>query len=128
MKSGRARARERERKKSIKISKKKKKKLDPRPRPALVGTHLSPLPSLLVFSPSLSLSRALSRQQQRNHKKQQLPVIALLCFGLYALLSLLLGVATFRDVPEANAGLQKDIAEARRDLARRGVVDVVASD
>ena len=40
----------------------------------------------------------------------------------------LLGVATFRDVPEANAGLQRDIAEARKDLARRGVVDVVASD
>ena len=41
---------------------------------------------------------------------------------------LLLGVAAFRDVPEANAGLQSDIAEARKDLARRGVVDVVASD
>lgn len=31
-------------------------------------------------------------------------------------------------MPEANAGLQSDIAEARKDLARRGVVDVVASD
>ena len=59
--------------------------------------------------------------------KSQLPVIALLCVGLYALLALLLGVATFRDVPEANAGLQRDIAEARKDLARRGVVDVAAN-
>ena len=59
--------------------------------------------------------------------KTQLPVIALLCVGLYALLALLLGVATFRDVPEANAGLQRDIAEARMDLARRGVVDVAAN-
>lgn len=55
-------------------------------------------------------------------------MFALVCFGLYALLALLLGVATFQDVPQANASLQKDIAEARRDLARRGVVDVVASD
>lgn len=55
-------------------------------------------------------------------------MLALLCFGLYALLTLLLGVAAFRDVPEANRSLQRDIAEARKDLVKRGVVDVVASD
>ena len=90
-----------------------------------------------LSTPALSPSRLPRSHRQRRDPKQtlstkpkikQLPLIALLCFGLYALSTLLLGVATFRDVPEANASLQKDIAEARGDLARRGVVDVVASD
>ena len=93
------------------------------------GPALSPCVQLIP-APALPLShtRLSDKKNESEKKKKKLPALALLCFGLYALLTLLLGIATFRDVPQASARLQKDIAEARRDLARRGVVDVVASD
>ncbi|KAK9803392.1 hypothetical protein WJX72_004475 [[Myrmecia] bisecta] len=50
------------------------------------------------------------------------PLIALVLFGLYALVKLLYGVATFRTVPEELEALQKDLVAARADLIRRGVL------
>ncbi|EFN55694.1 hypothetical protein CHLNCDRAFT_133963 [Chlorella variabilis] len=49
------------------------------------------------------------------------PLLALVVFGAYLATALLYGVATFRTVPEEAELLQKDIARARADLARRGI-------
>jgi hypothetical protein len=41
--------------------------------------------------------------------------------GSYALTLLILGVVTFRDRPDAAAELDRDVAEARKELAKRGI-------
>ena len=113
-----------ERRKQTRFKKKRSNWVSSTSSERSLGDHPHP-----AFSPVHA--RLPDRQQHPPAKKkkiEQLPAIILLCFALYALATLLLGVAAFRDVPEANAGLQSDIAEARKDLARRGVVDVVASD
>lgn len=51
----------------------------------------------------------------------QAPVVALLLFGLYLFIWLILGVATFRTVPEEAESLQVDIARAKKELAKRGI-------
>lgn len=49
------------------------------------------------------------------------PLVAALLFAAYLAASLLLGVATFRTVPEEAELLQKDIARAKADLVKRGI-------
>lgn len=51
----------------------------------------------------------------------QSPLLALLAWGAYLALALVVGVITFRTVPEEAELLQKDIARAKADLARRGI-------
>ena len=52
----------------------------------------------------------------------QLPLLSIAAFGVYALLLLAVGVASFRDCPGDAAALQSDIKKARAALAARGVV------
>jgi Dolichol-phosphate mannosyltransferase subunit 3 (DPM3) len=49
-------------------------------------------------------------------------VLAVLAFGLYLFLWLLLGVASFKTVPEEAESLQLDIQRARLELSQRGIV------
>ena len=51
----------------------------------------------------------------------QSPLLALVAFGVYLFLWLAVGVATFRTVPEEAEALRRDIARARRGLAKLGV-------
>ena len=51
----------------------------------------------------------------------QSPLLALVAFGVYLLLWLAVGVVTFRTVPEEAEALRRDIARARRGLAKLGV-------
>lgn len=50
------------------------------------------------------------------------PVWAILALGLYAAVNVLVGVANFRDYPEAAAEIEQQVAEARKELKRRGVI------
>ena len=50
------------------------------------------------------------------------PVWAILALGVYALGSVLYGVANFRDCPEAAAEIEQQVAQARKELKRRGIV------
>jgi hypothetical protein len=49
------------------------------------------------------------------------PLAALVLFGAVLVCQLLYGVATFRTVPEEAELLQKDIARAKADLAKKGI-------
>ena len=50
------------------------------------------------------------------------PVWAILALGVYAATSVLHGVANFRDCPEAAAEIEQQVAEARKELKRRGII------
>lgn len=50
----------------------------------------------------------------------QLPVLAVLCFGVYSIASIVYSLIVFRDVPEELQVLQRDIALARKELAKKG--------
>lgn len=50
------------------------------------------------------------------------PLWLLVGLASYALISVLHGVATFRDCPEAAAELEREVREARAELAKRGVL------
>ncbi|KAL4436839.1 hypothetical protein ABPG75_003978 [Micractinium tetrahymenae] len=49
------------------------------------------------------------------------PLAAALLLAAYLAITLLVGVVTFRTVPEEAELLQKDIARAKADLAKRGI-------
>lgn len=51
---------------------------------------------------------------------QTLPLWALVSFGAYSLASIGIALCTFRDCPQAFVELEKDIADARVRLQRRG--------
>ncbi|KAL4002318.1 Dolichol-phosphate mannosyltransferase subunit 3 (DPM3) family protein [Acanthocheilonema viteae] len=51
-----------------------------------------------------------------------LPVYAIFLLGIYATCSVLYGVATFNDCPEAREELKKEIDDAKADLRRRNVI------
>lgn len=53
---------------------------------------------------------------------EYLPVWAILLLGLYAGLSVLYGVANFRDCPEAAAEIEQQVIQARKELKRRGII------
>jgi dolichyl-phosphate mannosyltransferase polypeptide 3 len=50
------------------------------------------------------------------------PLWAILALGVYALGCVLYGVATFRDCPEAATEIEQQVAEARKELKRRGIL------
>jgi hypothetical protein len=52
----------------------------------------------------------------------QAPALAVVAFGVYLLISLVVGVATFKTVPEEAELLRQDILRAKKDLARRGII------
>lgn len=51
-----------------------------------------------------------------------LPATAIVMLGLYAFIRLIVGVATFRDCPEAAAELELQVKEAKRELKARGII------
>lgn len=51
------------------------------------------------------------------------PLIALVLFGGYALLRLIVGVATFSDCPQAARELEIQVEEAKKELRRRKIID-----
>jgi Dolichol-phosphate mannosyltransferase subunit 3 (DPM3) len=53
---------------------------------------------------------------------QYLPVWAILVLGLYAAGSVIYGVIIFRDTPKAAAELDVQIAEAVKEMKKRGVI------
>lgn len=50
------------------------------------------------------------------------PVWAILALGVYALVSVVHGVANFRDCPEAAAEIEQQVIEAKKELKRRGII------
>jgi Dolichol-phosphate mannosyltransferase subunit 3 (DPM3) len=50
------------------------------------------------------------------------PLWAILVLGLYALSSVVVGVKNCRDCPEAAVELNQEIAEAKAELKRRGII------
>ncbi|MFH4976539.1 hypothetical protein AB6A40_003248 [Gnathostoma spinigerum] len=51
-----------------------------------------------------------------------LPVYIAVLFGIYAVCSVLYGVATFNECPQAGIELKAEIEEAKADLKRRGII------
>lgn len=51
------------------------------------------------------------------------PLLAMAVVALYLLTLLVVGVASFRDAPEAAAQLGRDIAEAKDALRRMGILE-----
>jgi hypothetical protein len=51
----------------------------------------------------------------------QAPVIAVIAFGFYLAIWLVIGVATFRTVPKEAESLQRDIIRAKSDLKKHGI-------
>ncbi|VDD92413.1 unnamed protein product [Enterobius vermicularis] len=51
-----------------------------------------------------------------------IPVYAIVMLGVYAVCSVLYGVATFNDCPLAQSELMKEVQEAKEDLKARGVI------
>ena len=56
------------------------------------------------------------------HLSVQAPLFCGLLFALYMLVWLLIGIVSFKTVPEEAELLRRDIARAKEDLARRGVL------
>ena len=50
------------------------------------------------------------------------PIWAILVLGVYAAVSVLYGVANFRDCPEAASEIEQQVGEARKELKRRGII------
>jgi len=50
-----------------------------------------------------------------------IPLYALVVFGSYSLASIGVGVMTFRNCPEDHQSLQKEIAEAKKELKEKGL-------
>lgn len=48
-----------------------------------------------------------------------MPILAVVAFGLYALLLLVVGVIRFEDVPEAAKELETHVAEAKEEMRKR---------
>lgn len=49
------------------------------------------------------------------------PLWGILALGLYALMSVIYGVLTFEDCPEAALELERQVQEARAEMKRRGI-------
>jgi Dolichol-phosphate mannosyltransferase subunit 3 (DPM3) len=75
-----------------------------------VPAPLSPLLTLLASSPGFVATH------------HQAPLLCVLAFGVYSAGTVAWSVATFPESPQAAVELQVDIADARRDLRKRGVV------
>lgn len=80
---------------------------------------LAALASLLL-AVWIALLQAVEKQPQRTLLLLA-PVLAVAGLGAYLLLALLLGVLTFRTVPEEADLLKQDIKQAREALAAKGI-------
>lgn len=54
---------------------------------------------------------------------QLAPLVALILLGLYLLFRLLYGVLTFGDHPHAAVALEKEVAKAKIELKKRGIIE-----
>jgi dolichol-phosphate mannosyltransferase subunit 3 len=50
------------------------------------------------------------------------PVWAILLLGLYALGSVMYGVTTLKDCPEAASEIERQIVEAKAEMKKRGII------
>ena len=50
------------------------------------------------------------------------PVWAIILLGLYAIGSVVLGLMSFKDTPEAAAEIERQILEAKSEMQRRGIL------
>jgi len=66
---------------------------------------------------------ALSKQQDdaRSLMVELAPVWAVLVLGVYAASSLVYGVLTFKDCPEAAKELEQQVSEAKAEMRKRGI-------
>jgi hypothetical protein len=53
---------------------------------------------------------------------QWAPLWGILGLGLYAAISIIYGLLTFEDYPEAAAELERQVEEARAEMKRRGIL------
>ena len=83
-------------------------------RSAVTAALSCPSVCSLPLTPALSLGFW--------HMGHQLPLLCVLAFGVYSAGTVAWSVATFPESPQAAVELQVDIADARRDLRKRGVV------
>lgn len=65
---------------------------------------------------------ALTRKEEPNLAIDYAPLWAILALGVYAAGSVIIGVATFESHPEAAAELEKEVAEAKAALKKRGIL------
>jgi cytochrome c biogenesis protein ResB len=77
----------------------------------------------------LAVWQALLLQQAQSESSnshstfiQYLPVWALVALAIYGISSIAIGVMTFRDTPEAAAELEGHIAEAKKEMTKRGII------
>ena len=66
--------------------------------------------------------KSMAEEEQKNLLVEYAPVWAILALGIYAGVSVLYGVANFRDCPEAAKEIEQQVAEARKELKRRGII------
>lgn len=50
------------------------------------------------------------------------PVWSVILLGLYAISSVVLGLVTLRDTPEAAAEIERQVVEAKAEMKKRGIV------
>ncbi len=50
------------------------------------------------------------------------PVWAIILLGLYAVGSVILGLMSFKDTPEAAAEIERQIQEAKAEMKKRGII------
>jgi dolichyl-phosphate mannosyltransferase polypeptide 3 len=50
------------------------------------------------------------------------PVWSIILLGLYAIGSVVLGLMSFKDTPEAAAEIERQIVEAKAEMKKRGIV------
>uniref|UniRef100_A0A1I8BQP4 Dolichol-phosphate mannosyltransferase subunit 3 n=1 Tax=Meloidogyne hapla TaxID=6305 RepID=A0A1I8BQP4_MELHA len=76
--------------------------------------------SILLFKPSLfnSLPWLI---KQRIQLLIYSPLVLFASLGIYAVLTVIYGVATFNDCKKARESLIKEVAEAKEDLRKRGI-------
>mmetsp|Transcript_122772 Transcript_122772/g.354897 ORF Transcript_122772/g.354897 Transcript_122772/m.354897 type:complete len:86 (-) Transcript_122772:224-481(-) len=50
------------------------------------------------------------------------PIWAILLLGIYAVASIAIGLANFKDFPEAAAEIERQVEEAKAEMKKRGVI------
>ena len=67
--------------------------------------------------------QALLRQYPDDDLVLWMPFWALGLLAIYGISSIAIGVLTFRDTPEAAAELEQQIAEAKAEMTKRGIIN-----
>jgi dolichyl-phosphate mannosyltransferase polypeptide 3 len=65
---------------------------------------------------------ARAKADEANRVLDWAPLWAILALAVYAGGSVVYGVATFRDCPEAATEIEQQVKEARKELKRRGIL------